>query len=69
MVLYFKILARRKTGINQRKETNMIALPIAAVAIWIGAMNVGFNQAKTNPDANNIFEAKSHIVQDASSID
>lgn len=32
-------------------------------------MNVGFNQAKANPDASNIFEANSHIVQDASSID
>ncbi|TWA97530.1 hypothetical protein [Bradyrhizobium stylosanthis] len=47
----------------------MIALPIAAAAIWLGAFNVGFDQAKTNPDACSIFEAKAHIVQDGSSID
>lgn len=54
---------------NQRKEMNMIALPITAAAIWISAMTVGFHQAKANPEANGFFETKAHIVQDGSSID
>ncbi|WP_157158362.1 hypothetical protein [Bradyrhizobium genomosp. III] len=47
----------------------MIALPLAAAAIWLGAMNVGFNQAKPNPEANSFFETKAHIVHDGSAID
>lgn len=47
----------------------MIALPIADAAIWLSSLNVGFDQAKANPDAGSIFEAKAHMVQSGSSID
>jgi hypothetical protein len=40
-----------------------MGLLIAVAAIVIGAANMGFNQAKSNPDAGSFFESKSHHIE------
>lgn len=35
---------------------------IAVVGLIIGTANMGFNQAKANPDADSFFESNSHVV-------
>jgi hypothetical protein len=36
------------------------------VALIVGVANMGFNQAKANPDAQSFFQSSSHIVHDSS---
>lgn len=55
------IPARRKADINQREETTM-AFVIAIAVAFTGGLFTGFHQSKTNPEADNFLQTKSHVT-------
>jgi hypothetical protein len=55
------IPARPEADINQREETTM-AFVISLAIAFTGGLFTGFHQSKTNPDADNFLQTKSHVA-------